>query len=349
VSRRLRVLILTPDFAPAHGGIQVLMHRLVSHWQEEMETLVLAPRAFPRRRRGELLRLNLEAIARAQRYRPDLVLNAHIVLSPAARAIRRTIGAPYVQYVYGMEICDRPRLARSAVRSAAATIVISAYSAALVKGWVKDSALHLVYPGVDRLRNSGARSRRPIIVTVSRLAERYKGHDVMLRALPLVRARVPDAQWLVVGDGPLRPVYERMARVFGVSEMVRFVGDVDDEERDRWLDQAHVFAMPSRLSPNGGGEGFGIVYLEAGAHRLPVIAGNVGGALDAVVDGVTGLLVDPTDHVAVAGALIELLLDRSRAAALGDAGATRAHEFAWESVAKRVQCVLREVADARAA
>jgi phosphatidylinositol alpha-1,6-mannosyltransferase len=342
-------LILTPDCAPAHGGIQVLVQRLVSHWQEEMETLVLAPRAFSRRRRGEIARLNLEAIARAQRYRPDLVLSAHIVLSPAARVIRRTVGAPYVQYVYGMEVCDRPRLSRSAVRRAAATIAISGYSASLVKGWVHDAALRLVYPGVDLPRSHGPRSVRPLIVTVSRLAERYKGHDVMLRALPLVRARVPDAEWVVVGAGPLRRLYERMAGVFGVSEMVHFVGDVDDQERDRWLDQAQVFAMPSRLSPNGGGEGFGIAYLEAGAHRLPVIAGNVGGARDAVVDGATGLLVDPTDHVAVASALVELLLDHSRAAGLGEAGATRAHQFAWESVATRVKHVLREVADARAA
>jgi phosphatidylinositol alpha-1,6-mannosyltransferase len=186
-------------------------------------------------------------------------------------------------------------------------------------------------------------------VTVSRLAERYKGHDVMLRALPLVRARVPDMQWVVVGDGPLRPAYESMARALGVHDLVRFVGEVDDQERDSWLDRGYVFAMPSRLSSNGGGEGFGIAYLEAGAHGLPVVAGNVGGALDAVVDGVTGLLVDPTDHIAVAGALIDLLLDRSRAAELGEAGATRAHEFAWEAVARRVEHVLREVADARAA
>jgi phosphatidylinositol alpha-1,6-mannosyltransferase len=107
--------------------------------------------------------------------------------------------------------------------------------------------------------------------------------------------------------------------------------------------------MPSRLSSNGGGEGFGIAYLEAGAHGLPVVAGNVGGALDAVVDDVTGLLVDPTDHIAVAGALIDLMLYRRRAAELGEAGATRAHEFAWESVARRVERVLREVANARAA
>src|SRR4051812_37192313 len=75
----------------------------------------------------------------------------------------------------------------------------------------------------------------------------------------------------------------------GLDGHVHFVGAVSDVERDVWLDRAHVFAMPSRLPRGGqGGEGFGIVYLEAGVHEVPVVGGNVAGALDAVVDGVTG-------------------------------------------------------------
>jgi phosphatidylinositol alpha-1,6-mannosyltransferase len=114
---------------------------------------------------------------------------------------------------------------------------------------------------------------------------------------------------------------------------------VTDAERDAALDRAHVFAMPSRLPPGGvGGEGFGIVYLEAGAHRLPVVAGAVGGALDAVVHEKTGLLVDPEDVGAVAQAVGDLLLDPQRAGELGDAGREHAQGFAWppaESIARR--------------
>jgi phosphatidylinositol alpha-1,6-mannosyltransferase len=107
--------------------------------------------------------------------------------------------------------------------------------------------------------------------------------------------------------------------------------------------------MPSRLSSLGGGEGFGIVYLEAACHLLPVVAGNVGGAVDAVVDGVTGVLVDPTDHIAVANAIAELLLDERRAQNLGRAGAARAREFAWPQIAKQVEDLLHEVVGAKAA
>jgi phosphatidylinositol alpha-1,6-mannosyltransferase len=102
--------------------------------------------------------------------------------------------------------------------------------------------------------------------------------------------------------------------------------------------------MPSRLPADGlAGEGFGIVYLEAAAHGVPVVAGNVAGALDAVADGESGLLVDPTDSRAVAGALSSLLLDGELATRLGRAGAERAKRFAWPSIAARLEAVLLDL------
>src|SRR5207244_8070422 len=137
-------------------------------------------------------------------------------------------------------------------------------------------------------------------LTIARLEERYKGHDVMVRALALVRAKVPGARWVVIGEGSLRPAIEQLARAYGLGEAILFVGAVPDEQRALWLRRAEVVAMPSRV-PAGGyaGEGFGISLLEAGAYGKPVLAGNVGGALDSVLDGGTGLLVDPGTHVAV--------------------------------------------------
>ena len=103
--------------------------------------------------------------------------------------------------------------------------------------------------------------------------------------------------------------------------------------------------MPSRLPASGrGGEGFGIAYLEASARGLPVVAGNVGGAPDAVADGETGILVDPTDHLALADAVSELLIDRGRAEALGRAGEARARSLAWPHVVRQVEDVLLELA-----
>ncbi len=100
--------------------------------------------------------------------------------------------------------------------------------------------------------------------------------------------------------------------------------------------------MPSRLERGGAGEGFGIVYTEAGARGLPVVAGNAGGALDAVLDGETGLLVDAVDPAAVAGALTALLSDRARARKMGRAGWEHARSLAWPNVVARVEAVLDE-------
>jgi phosphatidylinositol alpha-1,6-mannosyltransferase len=150
-------------------------------------------------------------------------------------------------------------------------------------------------------------------------------------------------EWVVIGDGPLRLELERLARDEGVGDVARFLGQVPDEQRDEWLRRTDLLAMPSRL-PGGelAGEGFGIVYLEAGAHGKPVVAGNVAGARDAVIDGETGLLVDPTDERAVADAITRLLLDRELARRLGEGGARRARELTWPRIAQRVEAVLFE-------
>jgi phosphatidylinositol alpha-1,6-mannosyltransferase len=173
------------------------------------------------------------------------------------------------------------------------------------------------------------------------LENRYKGFDVMIRALPLVRTRVPDARWVVVGDGSLRSELEVLALSGGLSDCVMFAGALDDAGRDRWLDRADVFAMPSRLEPGSwSGEGFGIAYLEAGVHGLPCVAGNVGGSVDAVIDGETGLLVDPTDHVAVADAIARLLLDPTLRLRLGAAGRARAQKLSWAHMAEQVDLLI---------
>jgi len=99
--------------------------------------------------------------------------------------------------------------------------------------------------------------------------------------------------------------------------------------------------MPSRLP----GEGFGIVYLEANAYGKPVVAGNVAGPLNAVADGVSGMLVDPTDPAAVGEAVTRLLLDRDLAQRLGRGGAARARDFAWPVIAGKVEAALLELAE----
>jgi len=375
-TRKPRLLVLTPDFPPAPGGIQLLTYRLAAG-MSGFDTRVLAldgPGAASFDARGELavrrLRvdnrlggpgrmaaLNAAALVEAWRFRPHVTLSAHILASPATAVIRRALGAPTIQYFHANEIGGKPRLAAFATRRADVAVAVSSYTAGLIAATGAEPAeLRLIPPGVEmpgdvtpELVELPERAERPTLLTIARLRDSYKGHDVLIRALALVRAAVPDVELVVVGDGPLRGELERLAETVGVTGAVRFLGTVSDDERDRWLRRADVFAMPSRLPADGlAGEGFGIVYLEAAAYGKPVVAGNVAGALDAVADGVSGLLVDPTDPRAVANALTSLLLDRELAARLGHAGAERAKGFAWPLIAARLEAVLLEQVAKRA-
>jgi phosphatidyl-myo-inositol dimannoside synthase len=297
------------------------------------------------RGRARMLALNAGGLRRAMRFRPDATLSAHVITSPAAAAIRRLLGARTAQYFHANEMFGKPRLSAFAAARADVMIAVSAYTASLILATGATPAnLRLIPPGVDiPTDHDSLPAERPTVLTIAQLIYPYKGHDVLIRALAGVRVRVPDVELVIIGDGPLRPGLEELAGSCGLAGAARFLGAVSDKERDSWLRRADVFAMPSRLP----GEGFGIAYLEANVYGKPVVAGNVGGPLDAVADGVSGLLVDPTDSTAVGDAVTRLLLDHELAQRLGRKGAERAQDFAWPVIAGRVEAALLEVAGTR--
>jgi phosphatidylinositol alpha-1,6-mannosyltransferase len=353
----VRLLAVTPDFPPVPGGIQVLAHRLLDARRLSARVVTLGgPGAADFDRKGELdvrrvdfaqgrrkravAMLNLRALAEGLRTRPEVVLSMHVVTAPGAWGVARLLGIPLIQYIHTDELRTRPGVGRFALRRASAVVAVSRHAEEMaLRGGADPGRLHRIPPGVQLPEERTAqRAARPTFVTVARLEDRYKGHDVVLRALPLIRRRVPEVQWVVVGEGTLRHELEDLAERTGVRDCVTFTGQVTEDERERWLDRAHVFVMPSRLpEPGSGGEGFGIAFMEASAHGLPVVAGNVAGALDAVVDGRTGLLVDPTSPEAVADAVAGLLMDRQRAEVLGRAGIEHANQYAWPLIAERLE------------
>jgi phosphatidylinositol alpha-1,6-mannosyltransferase len=357
----VKVLLITPDFAPVTGGIQTLLHRLVVHATRlEMRVVTMSHThasivddglAAPVHRVGApagvhsagVAALNAQALRVGLRHRPDVVLSGHIVCAPAALALRR----PVVQYTYAKELGARPRLAKAACARATRTIAISSHTARLVQE-VGTPAERIVRipPGVDLPDHEASTAPdEPLITTVARLEDRYKGCDILIAALPVVRRHVPNARLAVIGEGSMRPWLESLAESTGMENAVTFHGALSDDERDAALARTSVLAMPSRLPPNGfGGEGFGIVYLEAGARGIPVIAANVGGATDAVVHGETGLLVDPTDHLAVADAIVRILTDPVLAHRLRAGARPWAERFAWPAIARRVEDVLMHAA-----
>ncbi|MBC8249052.1 MAG: glycosyltransferase family 4 protein [Anaerolineales bacterium] len=165
---------------------------------------------------------------------------------------------------------------------------------------------------------------KSVILTVARLVER-KGIDVVIRAMPKVLEAIPDAVYLVIGTGPYQEKLERLARESGLEGKVIFVGRVPDEELPYYYGACDLFVLLSRtLVDKGEIEGFGIVFLEAGACGKPVIGGKGGGTSEAIEDGVTGLLVDPLDVNEISNAIVRVLEDEELARRLGENGRKRA-------------------------
>jgi len=194
----------------------------------------------------------------------------------------------------------------------------------------KQKQIHIA-PGIDvdhfspkkaskKLRRSMGLENKQVIVSVGRLVHR-KGQDRLISALPEIRACVPNVHLLLVGEGPYRSKLEKIARSMQVEDAVTFVGRINYQELPTYFLCGDIFAMPSRSRLGGlEVEGLGIVYLEASACGLPVIAGNSGGAPDAVQDGITGLVVSGNDVAEISRAAIALLNNPEAALAMGKAG-----------------------------
>ncbi|MFJ5884541.1 glycosyltransferase family 4 protein [Kitasatospora cineracea] len=171
---------------------------------------------------------------------------------------------------------------------------------------------------------------RPVVLCVARLVPR-KGQDALLRAVPLIRRRVPDAVLLLVGSGPDERRLRRLARRCPPGSVV-FAGGHGHADTARFYAAADVFAMPCRTRRAG---------LEAAASGLPVVAGRSGGAPDAVLPGRTGTVVDGREVAEVAEAVLEFLREPHRAREFGRAGREWVErEWSWDASARRLSSLL---------
>ena len=179
-----------------------------------------------------------------------------------------------------------------------------------------------------------------IILTVGRwdTAERYKGADTLIAALPSVLKAAPDASLVLVGDGDDRPRLEQLARDLGVSEHAHFLFGLSPEQLFACYARCDIFALPSR------GEGFGLVFLEAMANAKPVIGGAHGGIPDIVEEGVTGLLVPHGDVERLSQALESLFNNPARATEMGARGKDRvAKKFSFAQFQSHLTRILDNV------
>ena len=178
------------------------------------------------------------------------------------------------------------------------------------------------------------------MTTVCRLVPR-KGIDTTLEAVALLRERIPGLRYAIGGSGPDRERLESRVRDRGLQDTVRFLGRVPDLEMANCMSAADVFCMPARSEPPDV-EGFGLVFLEAGACETAVIGAKAGGVPDAIVHGETGLLVEPSDPRGLAEALHQLLTQPSVRTRMGAAARARIQaQCTWDHVASGLMDAMR--------
>ena len=362
----MRVLVLAPPLTGI-GGIQRYTHTLVQALKhllgnESVRCLAISdvPDAngggrFPAR---EKVRFGCQAFWEAIRWRPDLTLCAHLALGPTGWLLANLVRRPYGVVVYGIKAWSvLPWWKRDALRHASRIIAISAFTREQVEKrhqieghrisnlpCTLDEALLNAKPAEAGLSAQIPEGRR-VVLTVARMAagERYKGHDVVLRTLPSVTAKIPNLTYVIVGGGDDRPRLEGLAGELGLTKHVVFTGEVADSELAALYHRSEVFLLPARTvidKYNPKGEGFGIVFLEAMAFGKPVIGPNYGAPTELIRHGETGFLVDPEDPAAIAEALLTVVQPR-RARKMGQAGSdwVRRH-YSYDSFCEKLREIL---------
>ncbi|MBM9466928.1 glycosyltransferase family 4 protein [Nakamurella leprariae] len=349
-----RILLVTNDFPPRTGGIQSYVHRLAGllpagslrvyapAWPGAAEFDAHQP--YPVHRHPTSLMLPVPSVHR----RAAELIDEHRIgsvwfgaaaplalLTPGLRrhGVRRVVASTHGHEVgWSMVPVGRQALRRIGSTVDVVTFVSRYARSRVAAAFGPQAALEYLPPGVDAQRftpdpraRAAIRGRHglgdaPVVVCVSRLVPR-KGQDTLIRAMPALTAAVPEVRLLIVGDGRISGRLATLAERLGVADRVVFTGSVPAEELPAHYGAGDVFAMPCRT--RGGGldvEGLGIVFLEASAAELPVLAGNSGGAPETVRPGRTGEVVDGRDPGAVAQAAATVLRDPLRARRLGRAG-----------------------------
>lgn len=384
-----RSLLLTQDFPPAGGGIARMYGELTRRMMGVEVCTVAGSSApagdvpfhtmpfdFRRARRA----INVarwcrwtEAHVAAHDVRLLHIGNVRPCGYVGAWVHHRT-GLPCIVYVHGKDLMKERRKAERRglgrlgslriLGSAAAIVANSRATAASARELLAELGLDaervkVVHPGADPVRfradpEHGAAFRRatfgarPLLLSVARLMPR-KGIDTVIRALPAIRASIPDVAYVVVGTGPDASRLRALAVEQGVADRVHFMGEINDETLAACYASADLFVLPTRtIQRSDEVEGFGLVYAEAAAAGLPAIAANSGGAPDAVEDGVTGWLVEPDSAWDVALVAVRVLRDRPLIERFGRAARLRVERYLnWDRAAAELGALTRAIVAGR--
>jgi len=285
--------------------------------------------------------------------RPDIILYGHILLAPLAAAAKvLSARSRQILFVHGREVWREPFRKRVPVweRFAARWLIDGVVSVSqftrkrMESAYALSSSRFQILPNaVDvtgEAKPAGAPRRNGVfrLLTVARLdrGARHKGCDQVIRAMPILLRSHAETHYYIAGRGPMRIEYERLAAELGVARNVHFLGYLDEGELGEAYRSSHVFVMPSS------GEGFGIVFLEAWRHALPVVCGDRDASAEVIRHGFNGLCVNPHSPQEIASALATLANDQNAAARMGQAGhRTVAEQYSHTQFRERLAQILQ--------
>ena len=271
--------------------------------------------------------------------------------------LKKLFKIPYYLWCYGGETSSVYRGKRTMrywvdriIKNAERIMVVSEYIAEEFKTFgISNNKIVKVLPAIDhnifkpmqksaRLVKRFGLENKLVLLTVSRLSER-KGHAVVLKALKEVKEIIPNIIYLIVGTGPFENNLKKMTRDLNLESETVFSGYVEEEDMADMYNLCDLYVMPNRevVQSTDSIEGFGIVFLEASSCGKPVIAGKSGGTSEALLDGITGFLIDPDDAVVLAEKITQLLKNASMRKEMGEKGRVWVRDkFSWEISASQV-------------
>lgn len=379
---KTKLLLVTGVFPPGIGGMQAYYHYLCQH--SNLDVKVLAPHyvgdeAFDAQglkydiERGNFFAneaVNAISFWRmwrrtkqvAKEWQPDVTLYGYVLLALFGLILKKLYGRKYMISTHGKDMLEfrsipvLHQLVQLILRRAEGILTNSLYTKQLVLDYgVSEEKIELIYPGVDSLFEPQPKDEqlveqyglkdRYVLFTTGRLVRR-KGHDSVIEALPEIAKSIPEALYLIIGDGPERERLEQLAVEHGVRDRVVFTGSIGStEDLCTHYNLGDQFIMSSRvLKIKGNVEGFGIVYMEAASCRKPIIAGASGGVREAVLDGETGVLVEPGEPAAIAEAVIRLYRDRAYTNQLVEQAYARAKgEFQYDYLARKMDAFVESL------
>jgi phosphatidylinositol alpha-1,6-mannosyltransferase len=343
----MKFLLITLEYPPMIGGVANYLKDVCRALGKD-NCLVYGPSILARFFWPKWLPAMFSARKIIREKKVDMVLISHVLpMGYLALIYKKFFGIPYIVFTHGMDILIQQKSRwkqfwiKKIIKNARGVVANSEFTRAeVLKLGVKKDKTATVYPcpnqNIKLLRFKGGFNGKKVILSVGRLVKR-KGVDKVIEAMPKILESVPEAVYFVVGSGSYKKELVELKNKLNLGDKVVFTENTRDEEMNFFYASSDVFAMPARRI-GGDVEGFGIVYLEAALFGKPSVAGNVGGAPEAVLDGITGLIVNPESAEEIAEAIIKLLKDDVFRAKIGEAAKNRVmNEFVFEKQMEKMK------------